>query len=98
MGVSDGSEGWFGLGPISVSPERQHQGIGSTLIHRGIALFRERGTQGIILLGDPAYYTRFGFTHDPALAYPGPPPEYFQRPMLAGEPPSGIVRYGPAFG
>ena len=51
-----------------------------------------------MLLGNPAYYARFGFAHDPALVYPGPPAEYFQRLVLAGEAPSGTVTYAPAFG
>ena len=96
--ISDGSAGWFGLGPVSVRPELQGQRIGSALVKRGIADMRERGARGIILLGNPAYYSRFGFEHDPQLAYPGPPPEYFQRLVLEGEPPAGTVSYAPAFG
>lgn len=96
--TSDGSTGWYGLGPISVVPEHQNEGIGGAMIEHGIALLSEMDAQGIVLLGDPAYYARFGFTHDPALDYPGPPPEYFQRLVLAGEPATGIVTYAPAFG
>ena len=58
----------------------------------------QQGARGIVLLGEPAYYARFGFEHDPQLAYPGPPSEYFQRLVLSGDPPSGIVTYAPAFG
>jgi putative acetyltransferase len=96
--ISDRSEGWFGLGPVSVTPALQRRGIGSALIVRGIADLRGQGARGIVLLGSPAYYARFGFAHDPRLVYPGPPGEYFQRLVLAGEPPSGIVGYAPAFG
>ncbi|MEZ5680769.1 MAG: N-acetyltransferase [Erythrobacter sp.] len=96
--ISDGSEGWFGLGPISVWPELQRAGIGFRLMKRAIADMRERGAKGIVLLGDPAYYARFGFEHDPELAYPGPPAEYFQRLVLEGDPPRGEVAYAPAFG
>ena len=49
------------------------------------------------LLGDPGYYARFGFEHDPQLFYPGPPAEYFQRLVLDGPPPAGVVRYASAF-
>lgn len=96
--ISDGSSEWYDLGPVSVAPAVQRQGIGSALIERGIAELRGRGARGIVLLGSPGYYSRFGFAHDPQLCYPGPPPEYFQRLVLEGKPPGGIVRYAGAFG
>ncbi|NVE95212.1 GNAT family N-acetyltransferase [Altererythrobacter lutimaris] len=95
--ISDGTKDWFGIGPVSVRPELHSQGIGGALIRRGIADMRTSGAKGIILLGSPEYYSRFGFEHDPKLTYPGPPPEYFQRLVLDGREPSGIVRYSPAF-
>lgn len=95
--ISDGTKDWFGLGPVSVWPEIHGQGIGGALVRRGIADMRTRGAKGIILLGSPEYYSRFGFEHDPDLVYPGPPPEYFQRLVLGGQAPEGIVRYSPAF-
>ncbi|QPD00553.1 N-acetyltransferase [Qipengyuania soli] len=98
VSISDGSEDWFGLGPVSVCPELHGQGIGSLLIRRGIADLSDIGARGIVLLGSPEYYGRFGFGHDPLLAYPGPPPEYFQRLVLNGPPPAGVVTYAPAFG
>ena len=96
--ISDGSGDWYGLGPVSVLPKNQGKGIGAALIERGIADMRERGAKGIVLLGSDTYYPRFGFEHDPDLRYPGPPPEYFQRLVLSGIAPSGIVSYAPAFG
>ena len=96
--IGDGTSDWYGLGPVSVAPAVQRQGIGSALIRRGIAQMRARGARGIVLLGSPVYYSRFGFEHDPGLSYPGPPPEYFQRLVLEGEAPSGIVSYVAAFG
>jgi predicted N-acetyltransferase YhbS len=98
VSISDGSKDWFGLGPVSVRPELHGQRIGSALVKRGLADLRERGARGTVLLGDPAYYTRFGFAHDPGLTYPGPPAEYFQRLVLEGAAPQGIVRYAAAFG
>ncbi|MXO96647.1 GNAT family N-acetyltransferase [Erythrobacter aquimaris] len=95
----DGNAGnWYGLGPISVLPALQHKGIGSRLMQRALADMRAIGAAGIILLGNPAYYSRFGFEHDPRLEYPGPPPEYFQRLVLTGDAPTGVVSYAPAFG
>lgn len=96
--ISDGSEGWFGLGPVAVAPRRQREGIGAALIEQGLALLRERAASGCVVLGDPAYYERFGFLRDPALVYPGPPPEYFQRLVIGTSGASGVVTYAPAFG
>ena len=98
VAISDGTLDWFDLGPVSVWPDLHGQGIGSALVRRGIADMRAKGAKGIVLLGSPDYYGRFGFEHDPHLQYPGPPPEYFQRLVLDGPAPSGIVRYVPAFG
>lgn len=95
--ISDGTEDWYGLGPVSVIPLKQNFGIGSALVNRGIAEMKERGARGVILLGNPAYYSRFGFQHNPDLQYPGPPAEYFQRLVLSGADPRGIVYYAKAF-
>ncbi len=98
VSISDGSRDWYGLGPISVLPSHQREGVGLRLMQRAIADIREMGAKGIVLLGEPVYYSRFGFEHDPQLVYPGPPAEYFQRLVLDGDAPSGTVTYAPAFG
>lgn len=97
VAISDGTVDWYDLGPVSVWPDLHHQGIGSALIRQGLAQLRERGAAGIVLLGSPDYYARFGFTHEPRLRYPGPPPEYFQCLVLEGALPEGEVTYPPAF-
>lgn len=96
--ISDGTPGWYGLGPVSVIPLRQRVGIGSMLIEKGLEGLRERGAGGCVVLGDPGYYSRFGFRHDPSLTYPGAPAEYFQALLLAGPMPEGRVSYAAAFG
>ncbi|MFW5633750.1 MAG: GNAT family N-acetyltransferase [Erythrobacter sp.] len=96
--ISDGAQRWYGLAPVSVWPELHHRGVGGTLVRRGIADLAERGARGIVLLGEPDYYARFGFRHEPQLVYPGPPPEYFQCLLLEGDLPRGEVSYAPAFG
>lgn len=88
---------WFGLGPVSVWPDLQRNGIGGALVRRGIADLRERGAHGIVLLGDPDFYGRFGFAREPRLTYPGGPEKYFLALALEGEVPSGTVSYAPAF-
>jgi putative acetyltransferase len=51
----------LGLGPLAVVPEHQHKGLGSALVEEGLAECRRLGYGSIFLLGDPAYYGRFGF-------------------------------------
>ncbi len=55
--------GWcgLGLGPIAVLPEYQRTGIGSHLMAIGLEMCRSQGIDFVVLLGDPRYYTRFGF-------------------------------------
>jgi putative acetyltransferase len=90
--------GWYGLGPVAVLPRWQGRGIGSGLIRQGLDQLRDIGAQGCTVLGDPAFYSRLGFAHDPALRFPGPPAEAFRRILFRGVPPAGTVSYHPAFG
>jgi len=95
--ISDGTKGWFGLGPISVSPNIQRSGIGSKLMLSAIEALKDAGASGCVLLGDPAYYSRFGFQPESCLVLPDVPPEYFQAIHLSGVLPSGTVTYHEAF-
>lgn len=95
----DGADapGWFGVGPLSVRPGRQRAGIGSALMRAGIERVKAPGGKGCVLVGDPAYYRRFGFEASTSLSCPGLPAEYFQVLVLASEMPSGAVAFHPAF-
>jgi putative acetyltransferase len=95
--LSDGTVGWHGLGPVSVAPQRQGQGIGRQLVEQALAALRQLGAAGCVVLGDPAYYTRFGFTAEHALVLPGVPPAYFQAIVFAGALPTGEVSYHASF-
>lgn len=95
--VSSGARGWYGLGPISVRPDRQGQGIGAALMNAALDALRQLGAAGCVLLGDPGYYGRFGFEAHPGLELPGVPAEYFQALAFAGEVPTGTVTYHQAF-
>ena len=95
--ADDQVAGWYGLGPISVLPEHQRQGIGSSLMRAALSELRERGAAGCVLVGDPAYYRRFGFGPAAPLVFPGVPPVYFQAVAFGGEVPAGIVQYHSAF-
>jgi putative acetyltransferase len=88
---------WYGLGPVSVWPDRQRTGIGQALIREGLQRLRSIGAGGCVLLGDPAYYRRFGFESDPDLHNVGAPPGAFQRLTLKGARPSGEVSFHHAF-
>lgn len=89
--------GWFGLGPVSARPERQAKGVGGALIREGLARLRAMGAQGCVVLGDPGYYSRFGFAVDPNLTFEGVPPEYFMAQSFTAASPCGAVVYQPAF-
>lgn len=96
--IDEADHGWLGLGPVSVVPAKQGQGIGGALIRRGLDQLRLLGAAGCVVLGDPAYYRRFGFEHDDRLWYDGAPSEYFMRLTLgASEAPNGRVLYPSAF-
>lgn len=96
--IADGTLGWFGLGPVSVLLGRQRIGIGGALVRAGLEQLRQSGAAGCVVLGDPAYYSRFGYRHDPALTYPVPMLEAFQQLRFSGAPPEGEVAYHAAFG
>ena len=89
---------WYGLGPVSVWPHRQRSGFGRALIEDGLRRLGSMGAGGCVLLGDPAYYHRFGFANDPNLHHAGAPAGAFQCLTLNGPRPSGAVAFHPAFG
>ena len=94
----DGQPGdWYGLGPVSVAPQMQGQGVGSALITNGLDRLRGLNAAGCVLLGNPDYYRRFGFLSDPALTYQGKPNRYFQQLVLEGPPATGDASFHPAF-
>lgn len=95
--ISDGSEGWYGLGPIAVVPDVQGKGIGSRLMRAAVEELKSINAKGCVLLGDPGYYHRFGFEPVDGLVLPDVPPEYFQALRLQGAYPKGVVTYHDAF-
>lgn len=95
--LSDGSSGWYGLGPLSVAPARQRKGIGRRLMQQALADLRVLEATGCVVLGEPEYYGRFGFRADPALVLPGVPPEYFLALFFRRTAASGTVAYHAAF-
>jgi len=91
-----------GLGPLGVLPASQGRGVGSALMHATLAAADALGVRGVVLLGHPTYYPRFGF--EPAVDHGITPPkdwgrEYFMVRRLGswGAGPAGAFRYAPAF-
>lgn len=62
------------LGPLTVDPAFEGRGIGAALMNRSIDAARAAGHDLVLLIGDAAYYQRFGFRVIPPgqLALPGP--------------------------
>ena len=90
----------LGLGPVAVLPEWQRQGIGSALIERGLSAARELGGDLVFVLGEPAYYRRFGFSGETARPFASP----YAGPHLTAQalterplPVKGRADYAPAF-
>lgn len=88
----------LGLGPLGVLPERHGEGIGTVLVHALLAVAEAAGEP---LLGDPAYYRRFGFRPGAELGVAAPDPgwgRYFQaRRLTDGPPVAGTFRYAEPF-
>jgi putative acetyltransferase len=101
VSISDGSPGWYGVGPLSVSPDFQGRGAGSALVREGLERLSSLGGRGCVLLGEPKYYGRFGFENMPRLTLEGVPQEYFLAKMIgaesAGNRPHGVVTFHEAF-
>ncbi len=95
--ITPTAAGWYGLGPVSVRPDRQGRGVGSELIRRGLARLRDAGAVGCVVVGEPEFYGKFGFRSEPGLIFPGCAPQYFMALVLSGEMVSGTVAYHAAF-
>jgi putative acetyltransferase len=63
---ADRRELYAALAPLAVRPDRQKTGLGSALVRSGLENSREFGCHGVLVLGDPAYYGRFGFSAEAA--------------------------------
>lgn len=97
VSISDGTRNWYGLGPVSVLPEYQRNGIGKALIGEGMARLRALNARGCCLVGHPDYYTKFGFKNLPGLIHEGVPVEVFFALSFDGDSPQGVVKFHEAF-
>lgn len=95
--ISDGTTQWYGLGPVSVLPEYQRQGIGKALIQEGLSRLKNLGARGCCLVGHPKYYRQFGFRNVAGLVLEGVPQEVFFALSFDGRFPHGNVTFHEAF-
>ena len=90
------------LAPLAIAPEHQRQGIGAALVRAGLEACRECGVVAAIVLGDPDYYRRFGFSSEAArnLRAPFSGPAFMALELVPGclDGVTGTVRYAEAFG
>lgn len=92
-----------GLGPMAVLPDLQRRGIGGRLVQEGLTACRQAGYGGVVVLGHPGYYPRFGFlpasTFRLICAYPVPDEVFMALELHPGalQGCHGLVRYHPAF-
>ena len=95
--ISDGTRDWYGLGPVSVLPAYQRQGIGKALILEGLARLKALNAKGCCLVGHPDYYGKFGFKNPSALVVEGVPPDVFFALSFDGRYPQGTVTFHEGF-
>jgi putative acetyltransferase len=95
--VGEDKTGWYLLGPVGVLPSLQGKGIGSALVSEALSRMRAMGAAGVVLVGDPSFYTRFGFANVPGLGYPGVPDQYVLAACLGGRAPKGDIAAHEAF-
>jgi putative acetyltransferase len=95
--ISDGTKDWYGMGPVSVLPNYQKQGIGKTLVNEGLSLLKNMGAQGCALVGPPDYYKKFGFKNYSEMIHEGIPQEVFLVLPFTEKIPTGIVLFHEGF-
>ena len=91
----------LGLGPVSVHPDHQHAGVGTALVYAVLGAAQALDEPLVALLGDPAYYERFGFGPAEAMGITAPDPAWgvaFQAlPLGSASTPTGTFRYAEPF-
>ncbi|AIO95681.1 acetyltransferase [Burkholderia pseudomallei] len=99
VAIGAGGEGWHGLAPLAVWPGCQRQGIGAALVRAGLNALRRAGARGCVVLGEPAYYARFGFGPAGDIVFPQAPPDALMAlPFGEHAPcPAGELRYHASF-
>ena len=103
MGASADSRAFraLGLGPVGVLPGTRGSGVGSELVRAALAVAATLGEEVVFVLGEPEYYSRFGFSAEAAAPFASPySGPYFMALWLrppSAQPASGSAAYAPAF-
>lgn len=97
MQDASGKSDWCALGPVSILPSRQRQGIGSALIQEGLRRLKMLNLKGCALLGDVGYYGRFGFVRDAEVTLEGVPAEYSLICWMRESAGSEVLKFHEAF-
>ena len=97
VALEGSNQSWFGLGPVAVLPSLQSKGIGSKMIRSAINEVSGWDSGGLVVMGDPKYYGRFGFEQLQAIQSEGIPAEYFMALLMNDNNASGNVAYHSAF-
>ena len=97
VSISVGTRDWYGLGPVSVLPEYQREGIGKSLIREGLSRLKDLNARGCCLVGHPDYYKKLGFRNVSGLVHEGVPPEAFLALSFDGHFPHGTVTFHDGF-
>lgn len=90
----------LGVGPVAVRPDRQGRGVGTALMHALLGAAEARDEELVALLGEPAFYGRFGFVPATTLGVDAPDPgwgQYFQARSFTPTAPGGTFRYAAPF-
>ena len=95
--ISDGTQNWYGLGPVSVLPEHQRKGIGKSLILEGVSRLKGLNAKGCCLVGQPDYYRKLGFKNVSGLVHEGVPQQVFLAMSFDGQIPQGTVNFHDGF-
>ena len=75
LGICSLKPGGHILAPMAVIPKYQKQGIGGMLIEEGLRILKDMGVERCFVLGDPSYYSRYGFIPDArSFGFPAPYP------------------------
>lgn len=99
--TADGPIGGVALAPLGVLPGFQDSGVGTDLVTSGLRMLAERAEQVVLVVGNPAYYSRFGFSCAAGKRYPSRHSGPHFMALVLGDPataPIGPVRYPEAFG
>jgi len=84
------------LGPLGVVPSHQRKGLGSLVVRAGLERLDKMGVGAIFVLGDPAYYHRFGFKPERLVLAPYPMPvEYADAWQSMKRSPQARLKAGP---